>query len=114
MNCHFFDAKRLLGAALLVHLDLFHLGERRERVVADDLAEDGVEPIEMRRLVERNEELGAVRAGPLVGHGDYAAGGMPQGGPDLVVESTAPDRPAALGVAGGGIRMGGGAGLNHE
>lgn len=107
------DTKRVLGPVLLVHLDSLHLGERGEAVVANDLAKDSVEAVQVRRLVEHDKELGAVGAGPLVGHGDDAAVGMAQRGPNLVVKGAAPDGAAALGVL-GRRGLGGPAGLDHE
>lgn len=107
-----FDSEGLLWATLLVDVNGLHPGQCNQAVVADEPAEDGVHAIEMGRLVERDEELRAVRAGPFIGHGDHAAGAVAKGGSDLVVECAAPDRLAALGVLRG--RMGGGAGLDHE
>lgn len=114
MNRHALDAKRRARAVLLVHLDGLHPGERGEAVVANDAAKDGVEPVEVRRLVEEEEELRAVGAGPLVGHAHDAAVGVPQRRADLVVEAAdAPDGASALGVV-GGVGPRGRAGLGHE
>lgn len=112
MNSHLFDAKGLLGTALLVHLDGLHLGERHQPLVANDLAKDGVEAVEMGRLVKGDEELRAIGAGPFVGHGHDAPAAVPQGGSNLVFERGAPDGLAALWVLGG--RIGGRSRLHHE
>lgn len=52
-----FDSKRLLGAILFVDLDGLHPGQCGKALVADDVAEDGVETVEMRGLIEGDEEL---------------------------------------------------------
>lgn len=114
MNRHALDANRRAGAVLLVHLDSLHPGERREAVVANDAAKDGVEPVEVRRLVEEEEELRAVGSRPLVGHAHDAAVSVPQRRADLVVEAAdSPDGAATLGVV-GGVGPRGRAGLGHE
>lgn len=106
------DGKWRRGSTLLVDGDGLNLGQRGQRVVAYELAKDGIEPIQMRRLVKRDEELRAIRAGPLVGHGDGAARIVTQGRADLVVKGAAPDGLAALWVFGRRVR--GAAGLDHE
>lgn len=103
----------LLGPVLLVHLDGLDLGQGGQAVVADDLAEDGVEPVEVRRLVEGDEELGPVGAGALVGHGDHAPLGVLERRADLVVKGAAPDGAAAFWVL-GRRGVGWGARLGHE
>lgn len=112
MHRHALDAHALHGAILLVHGGGVHPGQDGEGLVANDPAEDGVEPVQVRRLVERDEELRAVGPGTLVGHAEHAALGVAQRGTDLVVEGAAPDGLAALGV----VRRGGGgrARLDHE
>lgn len=104
---------RLLGAVLPVDLEGLDGGKGGEAVVAEELAEDGVEAVEVRRLVEQHEELRAVGAGPLVGHGHDAAPAVLERRAHLVGEGAAPDGPPALGVR-GRVRVRRGAGLHHE
>lgn len=106
------DTERLDGAILLVDLDSLHLGQRSDAVVANELPKDGVEPVQVRGLVEGDEELRPIGAWALIGHGEEASFGVPQCRPDLVLKGAAPDGFAALGILGG--RVGGGASLHHE
>lgn len=92
---------RLLRPTLFVDLERLDLSHRGHAVVANDLAEDGVQPVQVRSLVENNEKLAAVGARALVGHGHDAALAVFQGGLDLIGEGAAPDGAAALGVLGG-------------
>lgn len=113
MHGNFVNRKRHPRAILLVDLDLFHLGQRREAVVANNLAKHGIQTVEVRRLVKHDEELRTVCAGALVGHRDDAALAVAQGRTDLVVKDAAPDGAAALGVL-GRARVRGTPGLHHE
>lgn len=106
------DTERLSGTALLVDLDGLHLSQRGDPVVANHLPKHGVEPIQVRRLVKGDEELGAVGAGPFVRHRHHPTRAVAQGGPDLVLEVAAPDGLAALGVLGRRARWA--ACLDHE
>lgn len=92
------DDNLVLGPILLIGLDGFDLGEGGDALVADELAEDGIEAVKVGGLIEEEEELRAVGSGALVGHGHDAARVVPQRGPDLVLERPAPDRPPALRV----------------
>lgn len=107
-----FNSKRLLRTALLVYLNGLHLGKRHQALVADNLAKHGIQAIEMGRLVERDEELRAVSAGPFVGHGNEAPAAVSQRGSNLVFERTAPYRLAALWIF--GCWVGGCSCLHHE
>lgn len=107
------DPALLLGPALAIHLQRLHLGQRGHAVVPDELAKDRIQPVEVRRLVEDDEELRTVGAGPLVRHGDDPPLRVPQRRADLVFEGAAPDGPAALRVL-GRRRVRGRAGLDHE
>lgn len=113
MNRDTLDLARLLGPILLIHLERLDLGQGGQAVVANDLAEDGVEPVEVRRLVEDDEELRAVRSRALIGHGDHPPLRVLQRRADLVVEGAAPDGAAALWVF-GGRGVCGRARLGHE
>ena len=93
-----FDDDLVLGPILLIGFDGLDLGECGDALVADELAEDGIEAVEVGCLIEEEEELRAVGSRPLVGHGHDAARVVPQRGPDLVLERPAPDRPPALRV----------------
>ena len=113
MDGDLLDADLLLGPVLLVDVEAFDLGEGGKALVAEEAAEDGVEAVEVGRLVEEDEELAAVGVGTLVGHADDTAGAVLQGRADLVLEGGTVDGAAALGVVGrGGVRRG--AGLDHE
>ena len=70
---HIFDTNWLLGSVLSIHFDSFHLGQCRETLVANDAPKYSVESVQMRRLVERDEELRSVRSGSLVGHRQHAS-----------------------------------------
>lgn len=107
-----FDPKRLLGSVLLVDLDSLNLGQSRQTVITNDLAKHGVQAIQMRRAVEKKEELRAVGSRTLVRHRDEAPATMAEGRPDLVVKDASPDRSPTLGVV--WRRLGRAAGLGHE
>lgn len=112
MYRHLFNSKRLLRATLLVHLNSLHLRQRHHPLVANHLPKHGIQAIKMRRLVKRKEELRAIGAGPLVGHGNEASAAVSQRGSDLVFKGPAPDRLAALWVF--GCWVGGCSCLHHE
>lgn len=112
MDSNLLDPHTLLWPTLLVHLERLDLGQRRQAVVSYDLAKHGVQPVQMRRLVEEDEELRSVRAGPLIRHRDHASPRVLQRRPDLVLECAAPDGLATFGVFGGWVCWG--AGLHHE
>ena len=112
MHGDIFYAEGFLWPVLLVDSNGFHLGERRDAVVPNDLPEHGIHAIQMGRLVQENEELGAVCAWAFVGHGHHAASTVSQRRPDFVLKGTTPDGLAALGVFGG--RIGGSTSLYHE
>lgn len=75
----------------------------------DDPPEDRVLPVQMVGFSKGEEELAAVGVGPLVRHGQDAAGVVSQSGLDLVFEGLAVDAGRVFGCAGGGR-----AGLGHE
>lgn len=107
------DAHPLLRATLLIHLALLQPPQRLKALLPQHLAENGVQPVQMRRLVKRDEELRAVRPGALVGHGHDAALRVLQRWLDFVTEDPAPDAATAFGVVGWGGDSGR-AGLRHE
>lgn len=106
------DEDFLLRSVLFVYFDSFDLGQRSSALIPQKLAKDGVQPVQMRRLVKGDEELRPIRAGPLVGHGHGAAGVVFQRGPDLVLKGAAPDGLPALWVL--RRRVAGAARLHHE
>jgi len=97
-----------LGPILPIDLNLLHLPQRQQPLLPQHMRKHRILPIQMRRLVQADEKLTAIRAGPLVGHADDAARIVSQRGPDLVLEGLGPDGIAAFG------RGGGCAGLDHE
>lgn len=113
MHCDPIDSHLLLDPILLIHLQSLQLCQRLQALVSNQLPEHRVQPVQMRGLVEQNEELGSVGVGPLVGHADDAPLVVSQHGPDLVFEGRAVNGPAALGVVGRG-GVGGCPGLHHE
>ena len=113
MHGNLVNHKRLPGSILLIHLDLFHLCQRRKPFVANDLSKHGVQPIQMRRFIKRQEKLRTIRARALVGHGHDAALAVAQRRTDLVFKGASPDGAAALGVL-GRAWVRGAAGLDHE
>lgn len=102
------DLNFFFWPALLIHLDGLHLGQRRQAVVSKGVPEDGILPIQVRRLVEADEELASVCPGPLVCHAHDAPGVVSERRFDLVFERLLPDGLAALRL---GWRR---AGLDHE
>lgn len=112
MNSNGINVDWHLWSALLVDIYLLDFGQSSNSVVPNNLSKHSVETIEVRRLVEGNKELGAVGARTLIGHGNDAALAMAQGWTNLVLEGASPDRLAAFGVVGGGIR--GTACLDHK
>lgn len=108
-----FDPDGFLGPVLPINLDRLHLGQGGQALVPDDAPKDGVEAVQVRRLVEGDEELRAVGPGPLVGHGHDAPRGVSQRRPDLVLERAPPDAASALGIL-RGVRCRGSSGLDHE
>ena len=74
----------------------------------DNLTEDSVLAVEMRRGSQGDEELAAVCAGPAVGHGQDALARVDERAVKLVLELCAVDRGAA---AAGACRV---AALDHE
>ena len=70
---YIFDTNWLLGSVLSVHLNSFHLGQCRHTLVSDDASKHSVESVQMRRLVERDEELRSVRPRSLIGHRQHAS-----------------------------------------
>lgn len=107
-----FYSYRLRRSVLLVHLDLLDERQRPEAVVAKQLAEDGVQAVEVRRFVQQDEELAAVGPGSPVGHAHDAPLVVAQRAADLVFKRRPKDGPSALGVLGGGVCRR--AGLDHE
>lgn len=112
VNSNPLDLYRLLRPVLPIHLHPLHLPQGLEPLVAEHAPEHGIQAVEVRRLVEQDEELAAVCVGTLVGHGDDAARRVAEGRAELVGEGLVPDGAARLGVFGG--RVGGPAGLDHE
>lgn len=112
MNRHTLNPHRLLWPILTINIDLLHLRQRRHPLVSYDSSEHRVHPVQMRRLVERDEELRPVRPGSLVRHGQHTPRTVSQRRLDLVVKRTAPDAAAAFGVLGSWVR--GRTGLGHE
>lgn len=112
MDGDVFHESLFLRPVLLVDLEGFQFGQGDQAVVADELAEDGVEAVEVRRFIEKDKELGPVCRGAFVGHGDDAAGVVLQSRTYLILEGAAPDALTALGVL--GRRVGRPACLDHE
>lgn len=113
MHRDLFNFDLLQGPVLAINLDGLDLGQRRETLVAQQLAEHGVQPVKVRRRGEGDKELAAVGVGPLVGHADDAALVVAQAGPDLVLEGRPVDGAPAFGVV-GRVGVGGRASLRHE
>lgn len=113
MDRHRLNPHILLRPILLIHGDLLDLSQRLQARVAQNLAEHSVQPVQVRCRSKRDEELAAVRIGPLVCHADHAALVVSQPWADLVFEGWPPDRAPALGIVGRvGVRWR--AGLDHE
>lgn len=108
MNCDLLNLNILLWPILPIHLDALQLPQRRQPLITNDMPKHGILPIQMRRLVQRDEELTPVRAWSLVRHANDAACVVSQGRADLVLEGLGPDGGAAFGLGGGR------AGLDHE
>src|SRR5208337_2383048 len=76
-----FDAQLLddHGRARAVHGIARHIGNFVRDILAfDDLAEDGVAIVEVRRGRNSDEKLAAIGAGAGIGHGELARLGMAQ------------------------------------
>lgn len=101
-----------LRAVFLVDFEGFQFRQGDQAFVANELAKDGVEAVQVRRFIEKDKELRPVCSGALVGHGDDAAGVVLQSRPDLILEGAAPYALAALGVL--GRRICRSACLDHE
>lgn len=108
MDCNTLNLDFILWPALPVHLDSLHFCQGRETVVSENVAEDGVLAIQVRRLVEADEELASVGRRPLVCHAHDPSGVVSQGRSDLVLKGLLPDGLAAFGLR----RWG--ASLDHE
>lgn len=113
MYRHPLNLHRFHRPVFLVHLNTLNPGQCREALVSKELSEYGVEPVQVRRSGEGDEELATVGVGPLVGHADDPPLVVTQSRSDLVLKGAAEDGPSALGVV-GRVGMGWGAGLRHE
>ena len=107
MNDDLFNPHPLLRSILLIDLDALDPVQRLPAL--EQTSENRILPIQVRRLVERDEKLAPVRPRPFVRHAQRAARVVPQRRLDLVFEGRAVDTRAVF-CAARGWR----AGLEHE
>lgn len=98
MDCDLLNEALFLRSTLLVHLNRLEFGQGSQAIVANQLPKDRVQTIEMRRFVKQNKELGSIRPGTFVGHGNDTTGVVFQRRPDLVLKWPAPNGLATLWV----------------
>jgi hypothetical protein len=95
-------------AILLIHLDVLHLPQCLQTLIAEHMSKHGILAVQMGCGGEGDEELRGICAGPFIRHADDPARVVPQGWSDLVLEWLAPYRDSAFGSR---RRR---AGLDHE
>lgn len=112
MNRNVVYSNRLFWSALLVDLHSLHLGQSSKAIVANDLSEDGIQAVKMRRLVQGDEELRSIGIRSFVCHGHYSTRAVTQSRANLVLKGTAPNGLATFRII--WCRIRGAASLYHE
>lgn len=112
MDRDFLNESLLFRPTLLVDLDSFQFGERHKAVIANELPEHCVQPIQMGSLVEQDEKLRAVGGRAFVRHGNDATHVVLQGLADFILEGSPPDALASLWILRG--RLARTPSLDHE
>lgn len=86
-----------LRPILSIHLHFLHLCQSRQSLFPKHMPKYSILPIQMRRLIQADEELTPIRARAFIRHTHYAPRIMSQRRSDLVFEWFRPDGISSFG-----------------